>query len=188
MFFGSFIPLIVYFIWELCILGTIPAQGAHGLTQAYLHDISLAKLLSIQVDNDFIIALAGGFSIFAIVTSFLGVAQGLFDFLKDGLRSNGISNSRPLAFILTFLPPILFLVFFERGFIVLLEYAGALVSIILGIIPILIVYRLRKRKGQIVEYRAPGNNFVLILGILFFVFVVLLVVLKNLGYINFFMD
>lgn len=119
------------------------------------------------------------------MTSFLGVAQGLFDFLKDGLRAEGSHQRKLMAFLLTFLPPVILIIGFERGFIALLEYARALVSVILGIIPILIVWRLRKDKTKHVEYRAPGNEVSLALGVAFFAFVVVLVVLKNLGIISF---
>lgn len=185
LFFGSFIPLVLYFIWELGILGTVSVNGPHGLAHAFKADVPLAKLLRIQMHSDFIAALARGFSIFSIVTSFLGVAQGLFDFLKDGIQAKKSHKRRMLAFLLTFLPPAFIIIGFESGFIGLLEYAGALVSIILGIIPILIVWQLRKQKGKLLEYRAPGNRVALTLGILFFAFVVLLVILKNMGVISF---
>jgi tyrosine-specific transport protein len=183
IFFGSFIPLLIYFFWEFSILGSVPVRGPHGLAHAFLTDEPLAKILHTHINNNFISGLARGFSIFAIVTSFLGVAQGLFDFLKDGLRAHGSHKKRIVAFVLTFLPPVFFIVILDKGFIVLLEYAGALVSIILGIIPILIVWRLRKEPKHV--YRAPGNYAALFLGILFFAFVVALVILRNAGILNF---
>lgn len=185
LFYGSFIPLVIYFLWELSILGAVSVNGPHGLALAFMTDEPLARILRNQVNSDFIAALTRGFSIFAIVTSFLGVAQGLFDFLKDGLKAKGSHKKRLLAFILTFLPPALLIVVFERGFIALLEYAGALVSIILGIIPILIVWNTRKNKERRVEYHAWGNRFALILGVVFFASVVVLVILKNFGIISF---
>ncbi len=188
LFFGSIIPLLLYFLWEFAILGTLPVGGPHGLAQAFNTDQPLVRLLRFEVRSDFISALARGFSIFAIVTSFLGVAQGLFDFLKDGLRAGTSHRMRLLAFVLTFLPPIFLILVFESGFIALLEYAGALVAIILGIIPILIVWNLRSIKGRVLEYRAPGNRFSLLLGIGFFAFVVMLVLLKNAGLLTFNVD
>lgn len=188
LFYGSFIPLLVYFLWELCILGSVPVDGANGLAHAFQKDLPLARLLRIQVGAPFMVALARGFSMFAIITSFLGVAQGLFDFLKDGLKASASHKRRLLAFVLTFLPPVLCIALFERGFIALLEYAGALVSIILGIIPIVIVMRLRKQKDKKLDYRAPGGPVALVLGISFFAFVVILVILKNLNLITFSVD
>jgi tyrosine-specific transport protein len=185
LFYGSLIPLLIYFLWEMSILGVVPVGGTNGLAEAFMLDMPLAKLLRIHTGHDFIASLARGFSIFAIVTSFLGVAQGLFDFLKDGIKAGTSHKKKFAAFLLTFVPPIIFIIGFESGFIALLEYAGALVSIILGIIPILIVWRLRQSKEHNPKYRAKGNRWALISGIAFFAFVVLLVLLKNLAVIRF---
>lgn len=185
MFYGSLIPLLVYMLWEIAILGTIDIKGSNGLLNAFLTDQPLAKVLRYKLNSDIISVLAQCFSVFAIVTSFLGVAQGLFDFLKDAVKARRSHQRRTLAFILTFLPPVVFLLLFERGFIALLEYAGALVAIVLGIIPILIVWQLRKKTKQQISYRALGGPLSLIMGLLFFLFVVLLVVAKNLEFISF---
>ena len=185
LFYGSILPLVIYLLWDGAILGSVSVHGAQGLAVAFLTEEPLARLLRNQVHSDFIAALTRGFSIFAIVTSFLGVAQGLFDFLKDGIKAGNSHKLRLLAFVLTFAPPVIIVVWFEQGFIALLEYAGALVSIILGIIPILIVWRLRDIRKEHLEYRAIGNKFALGLGVAFFAFVVLLVIFKNLGVINF---
>ena len=178
LFYGSLIPLLIYFLWEMSILGVVPVSGPNGLAEAFELDTPLVKLLRIHTGHDFIGTLAWGFSIFAIVTSFLGVAQGLFDFLKDGIQAGDSHKRKIIAFLLTFGPPVIFIIGFESGFIALLEYAGALVAIILGIIPILIVWRLRKEKGYQPSYRAKGNRWGLLLGLAFFSFVVLLVILK----------
>jgi tyrosine-specific transport protein len=187
LFIGSFIPLVIYFIWELSILGSLPVQGSHGLAHAFKADIPLAKLLRMQTHSDIMAALARSFSIFAIVTSFLGVAQGLFDFLKDGIHASHSHSKRLGAFLLTFLPPVFFIICFEGGFIALLDYAGALVSIILGIIPIAIVWRLRKARGPF-PYQAKGGPWALFLGCTFFIFVVILVILKNFQILRFNVD
>ena len=188
LFYGSFIPLIIYILWETAILGILPVQGSNGLALAFKQDLPLARLLRIELGSDFIAALARGFSIIAIITSFLGVAQGLFDFLKDGVKAGASRKKQILAFVLTLVPPVMLVIFFEQGFITLLDYAGAPIAIIMGIIPILIVWHLRKRKDRYVEYRAPGNNLALSLGLVFFGVLVLLVLLKNLGFLNFNID
>lgn len=185
LFYGSFIPLVIYLLWEAVMLGIIPVHGPQGLAQALKFDIPLSKLLRLHIGSDFLAALARSFSIFAIITSFLGVSQGLFDFLKDGLNAQDSQRKQLGAFFLTFLPPVFLIIFLEQGFIALLEYAGALVSIVLGIIPILIVWRLRERKDRYVEYRASGNKWALSGGLLFFALVVALVILKNLGVFGF---
>lgn len=181
---GSLIPLVVYVIWELSILSIVPVEGPFGIADAFSNEIALSYILNRHNDNNFLIVLIRIFSLFAIITSFLGVAQGLFDFLKDGLKAKN-HKMKLIAFILTFLPPVVFLLFFENGFIRLLEYAGALVAVILGIIPILVVYKLRIHNKNKLHYQAVGNKFALILGLLFFSFVIIFVILKNSGLITF---
>jgi tyrosine-specific transport protein len=182
LFYGSFIPLIIYVLWEFAMLGVLSIEGPNGLLHAFKHDVPLVKLLRTELNSDFIAALARSFSIFAIITSFLGVAQGLFDFLKDGIKAH-THKRRLSAFLLTFVPPVLLVIFFQSGFIGLLEYAGALISVIMGIIPILIVWSLRKRKDRYIEYRAPGNKHVFVIGIVFFTLIIVLVILRNIGII-----
>lgn len=188
LFFGSLIPLVVYILWNLVMLGSLAVPGPNGLAYAFKMDVPLSKLLRIHTNNDFVSALARGFSIFAIVTSFLGVSQGLFDFLKDGVKAGRSRRKILAAFFLTFLPPAFLVIFLENSFIRLLEYAGAMASIVLGIIPIAIIWRLRKRRDEYVEYRAPGNKAALIAGIVFFSLVVILVILNNVGILQFNVD
>jgi len=188
LFFGSLIPLLVYVFWNLVMLGSLSVEGNNGLAHAFSMDLPLSKLLRIHTHHDFVGALARSFSIFAIVTSFLGVSQGIFDFLKDGVKASGSPKKTLLAFLLTFIPPACLIIFLESSFMRLIEYAGAMASIILGIIPIVIVWQLRKRRDVYVEYRAPGNKLALISGIAFFSLVVCLVLLKNFGFINFDVD
>lgn len=185
LFYGSLIPLLFYFLWELSVLGAIPVSGANGLAQAFSENLPLAKLLRVHTNTDLIATMAQLFSVFAIVTSFLGVAQGLFDFLKDGFKAYTNKAGKPLAFIMTFLPPVILILAFESGFFALLDYAGALVSIILGIIPILMTWRLRQRGPNEHQFTAPGKSFGLVLGIIFFSLIVFLVLAKNLGYLQF---
>lgn len=177
LFYGSLLPFIVYFLWELVMLGNLPVYSDFGFLNALKNDFPLTKLLSANLGNDILSFLARAFSMFAVITSFLGVAQGLFDFLKDAMKIK-FTHKRNLAFIFTFLPPIFFIIFFQNGFIVLLEYAGILVSIVLGFIPILIVWKLRSQDRK-TNYKAMGGYISLFVGLLFFLFIIILVLEKN---------
>jgi tyrosine-specific transport protein len=188
LFYGSIIPLLVYILWELVMLGTISVDGQNGLAHAYRMDYPLSKLLRTHTSSDFLVALSRSFSIFSIVTSFLGVTQGLFDFLKDGIQAGKNQKRILLAFLLTFIPPILMIVFLENKFLKLLDYAGAMASITLGIIPVIIIWNLRKLPKQHSEYRAPGNERALVASLAFFTLIVLIEVFKNLGFIHFPLD
>jgi tyrosine-specific transport protein len=142
LFIGSFIPFIVYTVWEFLILGTVPLEGEHGLIAAYLNGQTGAASLSHVLNNSWIPTIASAFSFFAIITSFLGVSLSLADFLTDGLHLKRFSLSRELTCLLTFIPPVIFVLTYQRGFIMALEFAGIFVVILLCILPAMMAWRL----------------------------------------------
>ena len=140
---GSSIPLVLYIIWELTILGTVE----NGIFAKILRDnAGLEGLLSVirNVYDSNIIRIA--FNIFAaaaILTSFWGVALALNDFIKDlGKRKSYIKNNFS-AIILTFTPPIIFSLFYPEGFILALGYASISLVILALVMPMLML-----RKAQ----------------------------------------
>jgi len=182
---GSSLPFVIYFAWELVILGTIPVAGEFGIAEIIKQGIPVSKSLSAVLNNSWVTGVVAVFAICAIVTSFLGVAQGLIDFLKDGFKVNHDSHAGHIGvFLAAFVPPLAFALFYPQGFIMALEWAGIFVAILLGLIPILMVWSLRYVKKIQTSYRAFGNRLFLSLGMLFFVFIVGLVFAKNLGFLN----
>jgi len=137
---GSAIPFAVYLIWQLLVIGVVPFEE---LKETFFRGdpatVPLAKLLQ----NPFISLSARFFSFFAIVTSFLGVALGLADFLTDGFKIKKTWEGRLMACTLTFLPPIVFIFSYQRGFYLALEHAGAFVAILLGILPSWMAWKLK---------------------------------------------
>ena len=151
LFVGSLVPLVVYAIWELLVLGIIPITGEISFFNAWNLGEPSSAPLSQLLQHPSIRLLANAFSFFAIITSFLGVSLSLSDFLGDGLKMHRFTWGREIACLLTFVPPLLFVLAYQRGFILALEYAGLLVAILLGIIPAMMAwslpaYRSRWRK------------------------------------------
>jgi len=171
---GSLIPLFVYALWEFLILGIVPLYGDHGLIQTYLQGHSSAAPLSLIVQNKWISTAANAFSFFAIITSFLGVSLSLSDFLTDGLRMKRFSFGRELACLLTFIPPLIFVLIYQRGFIIALQFAGIFVAILLCIMPALMAWTLR-------PYRKFFKRCLLITVILVSLFVIGLDILEEMG-------
>jgi len=139
---GSLIPFTVYALWEFLILGVVPLTGEHGLTAAYLNGQTSASSLAYILNNAWITNTARTFSFFAILTSFLGVSLSLSDFLTDGLHMKRFSFGRELACLLTFTPPLIFVLTYQRGFIVALQFAGIFVAILLCILPAVMAWKL----------------------------------------------
>ncbi len=140
---GSGLPLVIYLIWVAATLGSIPL---HGFAQiiAQGNDLGVAGAYV----NATIKYLASWFSMIAVTTSFLGVGLGLFDFNRDTYRISptGIFN-RFSVFLLTFLPPYLFVIFYPHGFVMALGYASIFVAILLIGLPAAMMWAWRDRIG-----------------------------------------
>lgn len=164
---GSFIPLFVYICWELLTLGIIPLEGPSGLQWGYQKGIDGATLLGNYLGKTDLSFFARLFSLFAIVTSFLGVSLSLRDFLSDGLKIQKNSRGRLVLYLLTFLPPLLITLSDPRAFLDALEYAGAFgVVTLLGLLPILMVWKGRYIQHRTGEFRTPGGKWALAIALI----------------------
>lgn len=172
---GSLIPISLYIIWELILLGIIPISGDLSLLAIKAQgspatDIPLTlKKLSGQTN----LGLAAGyFSIFALTSSLLGVSISLFDFLADGLHVKKTFTGRLFIAAITFVPPLLFISLFPQGFSYALSFAGIFVSLLLGILPIIMVWQLRYVKMKASPLRILGGKPLMIITVIFFVLVI----------------
>ena len=158
---GSAIPLFIYLIWQLLVLGIVPLEGPISLSAGFAKGANGATLLGDYLDQAALAGLAQGFSLLAIVTSFLGVSTSLSDFLADGLHIQRTRLGNLALIALAFLPPLLIAMSDPRAFLTALEYAGAFgVVFLLGLMPALMVWKLREKGGH-PPYRAPGGKWLL---------------------------
>jgi tyrosine-specific transport protein len=146
IFIGSLIPLLVYLIWEFLVLGVVPVTGSVSLSTAWEAGESAAAPLAEILQTPWIATTASAFSFFAIITSFLGVSLSLSDFLGDGLKMHRFTWGREAVCLLTFVPPLLFVLVYQRGFLIALQYAGIFVAILLGVLPALMAWKLPSYK------------------------------------------
>lgn len=161
---GTSIPLIIYLLWMSCTLGIIPVQGSHSFTSIAQHQGSVGEFIATLndlVNNHWVSLAINGFSNIAMTTSFLGVTLGLFDFLADALKRTNSRFGRTQTALLTFLPPLLFALFYPKGFIFALGYAAIFVAILEVLLPAAMVYRLRKTRAQ-KPYQVMGGNALLV--------------------------
>lgn len=178
---GSFIPLIVYTLWQMVALGIIPFEGAEGLLQGYQEGANGASLLAATINTPVLSLIAQLFSFFAIVTSFIGVALGLCDFLADGFKLQRTPSNNLLLVCLVFIPPFIISVTYARAFLTALEISGAYgVVFLLGLMPAIMVWRGRYTQKRFHGYTAPGGKFTLIAAIAFSIFVIGLEIAKSL--------
>lgn len=172
---GSAIPLLIYLLWELLILGLIPLEGSGGLREALGEGDLPTKLLEGAIGSSWVVTLAHYFSFFAIVTSFLGVGLSFVDFLADGLQIKKTAKGKLLLCTAVALPPFLFAMTYPKIFLMALSYAGAFGAVVLfGILPAAMVWSGRYFKKLDGMRQLPGGKISLLLVILFAVSVIIL--------------
>lgn len=158
---GSAIPLVAYIFWQLATLGAIDGSAFNDLAA---HHGGLNGFM--QIIRDVVATPQVGLAIqlfadFALATSFLGVSLGLFDYLADLFaRRRGISG-RLQTGIMTFLPPLIFALFYPQGFVLALGYAGVALAILALIVPSMLVWQSRRQHPER-AFKVAGGKPVLI--------------------------
>jgi tyrosine-specific transport protein len=168
---GTTLSLIIYAIWQGLILGIVPVEGSNGLAEALARGEPATQFLKEHVEGPWIAKIAEFFAFFAIVTSFLGIALGLFDFLADGLKIKKVGIGKVILGILIVVPTIICATYFERVFLVALEISGGFGdSILNGLIPVLMVWigRYHLKLGNDSHFRVPGGKVLLACVFVFF--------------------
>ena len=172
---GTFLSFVIYAIWQGLMLGIVPVEGPNGLAEALNRGEPATQFLREHVTSPWVYMIAEYFAFFAIATSFLGMALGLFDFLSDGLKIEKKGLGKIILALLIAVPTMIFATQFERIFIVALETSGGFGdSILNGLIPVLMVWIGRYRMGYLSNIQLPGGKFALVLIFCFFLFALVL--------------
>ncbi|WP_288882729.1 tyrosine transporter TyrP [uncultured Kosakonia sp.] len=154
---GSAIPLVAYIFWQLATLGSIDSHTFIGLlaSQSGLNGLLLA--LRDVVASAHVELAIHLFADLALATSFLGVSLGLFDYLADLFRRRNSVSGRLQTGIITFLPPLAFALFYPRGFVMALGYAGVALAVLALLLPSMLAWQSRKHHPQS-GYRVLGGK------------------------------
>ena len=161
---GSTLTLCFYIVWQIFVLGIVPAEGPNSLTEALIKGQTPTIFIAQSVQSSWVGAAAEYFAFFALVTSFLGMSLGLFDFLSDGLSLSRRGGARILLSVITFIPTVFCAVYFERAFYVALETSGGFGDAILnGIMPPMMIWVGRYRMGYENAGGFTGGRFWLII-------------------------
>jgi len=137
---GCLIPLFVYVLWNLIILGIIPEEY---FREAAASGSMVTAAFREHTGNSSVATITEFFAFFAIVTSFIGVALSFVDFLKDALKQ----KSRFWMTVLALLPPYLFSIAYPRIFLTALDAAGGFGAVFLfGVVPALMAWSGRYRR------------------------------------------
>ncbi len=160
---GTAIPLVAYILWQMATHGVFSQVQ---FVEIIRKDPTLNGLVVATYQatgSEFISGAVRIFSALALITSFLGVALALVDCLDDLLKRVNITANRLSLSLLTFAPVLLFALFY-RDFLSVLTYAGQMFTFYGLVLPVGIVWMLR-RKFPDLPYRVIGGNLGLLLAL-----------------------
>lgn len=169
IFLGMCMPLAIYILWNAVVIGSLPIDGDNSILYIQTHHAKhggelsmLAQALGKSGKAIFLDKLFMIFGLCAIVTSYVGVMISLRDFLIQGVNLASYKYKNVIATFLVYLPSLIFALFFPYGFIMVLTYAGLIITYLFGIIPVLWVLSARKRFIKPSRYPSNIPNFVVV--------------------------
>lgn len=155
---GTGIALILYFLWILSIFGNLSRDSFGPIIEKGGDIDALLLALSSVIESEKVSAAINMFSMAAILSSFIGVGLGVFDYLADFFKFEDNRKARFKTWSITFLPVLVLSLLFPFGFVLAISYAGAAAAVWTCIIPALLVLRSRRIKTNNLEFRAPGGS------------------------------
>jgi len=197
--YGALFSLFIYLIWQISVYGNL-TQSSFLQVIAFGGNVdALMTLMDQNLGHQTLSTLINAFSSAAILSSFIGVGLGVFDFLADAFSFESNRSGRLKTWALTFLPPLLFSYFFPYGFLSSIGYASFFAAIWACIIPALLVRKIRLKEPYCAfpeetyhvswkpsSYTTPGGDFTLIIVFLFGLTIILISLLEPLGLIPYF--
>lgn len=179
--FGSLIPLGCYLLWIGMIFSAIPAHGVNGLDALLSSSQPITALLNElnhAVHSEKINCLSKIFTSICVLTAFLCVSLGLFDYISDGLKKLEGEKHLISVTLLTFSPPLLSVLFYPKAFIQFLSLAGFFCIILQAFMPALMAWRVRysRSKSMHHEYQVFGGKLTLMLAMIVAVLIALIAI------------
>ncbi|OTA18201.1 tyrosine transporter TyrP [Xenorhabdus vietnamensis] len=159
---GSAIPLISYILWQLSTLGSFNTTTLMGIFAEKTGLDGLILAIRNVVGSPKTELVVRIFASLAMATSFLGVALGLFDFLADFFKRENNIIGRIQTSFLTFIPPLIFALFYPKGFVMALGYAAIALSVLALLLPSVLVFKVRQQSNRR-QYRVFGGTPTLVL-------------------------
>ena len=164
---GTIIASVLYLLWLTSIFGNLPRVNFGPVIQQGGNVDVLLGALSSVIESEKVSQAINSFSMAAILSSFIGVGLGVFDFLADLFKFEDSKTGRAKTWAMTFFPPLVLSILFPFGFVVAIGYAGAAATVWTCIIPALLVKKVRAQSGSGNGFRAPGGQ-PMLLGVIAF--------------------
>jgi tryptophan-specific transport protein len=167
---ASCLCFLVYLLWLVSTMGNLQRQAFLPIIAEGGNIGVLVAAINQLVPSEQLGRLLNIFANLAIITSFLGVSLGLFDYITDKFNFSETPLGRLKTAIVVFLPPIIGGVFFPNGFIFAIGFAGMAVAFTALIVPPLMLKRSRKIFAPGIYQLWGGNKliyFIIAMGIFY---------------------
>ena len=182
---GSLIPLFIYICWETVSLGVLPLSGDNSFQHIFSKKGSVAETMSVMkniIESPTINYYTNIFMHMALATSFLGASLSLFDFVMDGFSLDyGNWSNRILVTITIYAIPVVFSLYYPKGFILALRCASIFGAILVILLPSFMVLKLQKTERFRNSFYTKWHNFIIYLSITSGLAVILIAILINLN-------
>ena len=162
--FATLVPLAVYAAWLFVVMGIVPEASLQQINQSA---DATAHLISTVSREGRLRAILHLFSDLALLSSVLGVALGLFDYLASFMRRQNTRMHRMQTALVTFTPPVAIAILFPDGFVAALGYAAIALAILAIMLPVAMVYVLRCQSDYSPSFKTPGGSITMALCFLF---------------------
>ncbi|PJG86154.1 aromatic amino acid transporter [Conservatibacter flavescens] len=163
---GTLIAISLYLLWLICIFGNLPREQFGPVIASDGNLDVLLNALGNVIESHSVKQVINAFSIAAILSSFIGVGLGVFDYLADLFKFDNSKVGRAKSWAVTFLPPLTLSLLFPLGFLKAIGYAGAVATIWTCIIPVLLARKSRQMKSDN-PFTVCGGNALLLFILLF---------------------
>lgn len=181
--FGTTLALVIYIIWQCVVLGAM--HWSSGLEESLIEGKPATKFFGSATGRPLLGLIADFFAFFALVTSFLGIGMGLFDFLADGFKISKKGWGAIFLGLLIVLPTLLFALKVKRIFLIALDTTGGVGdSILNALFPALMLWIGRYRRKLVSDFQIPGGRPLIFLAMCYAILVFLLEVLGKFGIVK----
>lgn len=155
-FVGTLIPALVYMIWNLCVFENI-SQNIDFFQKLQNHEISVGELIKFLCKSSGSMYMEMFFkmlSLFAIITSAIGIGLGLKKSIEETINSSKYTASAVVCAV-----PVVLCMVVPNAFINILSFGGMIATVFVIFVP----YYLMKKQNRKIDF---GCNVCLFFGCL----------------------
>lgn len=159
---GSAIPLILYFLWLMSVLGALPLHGSISFMSTVFNHTTpetanvgdILQAVELKIPTSLASYTINTFTFISVMTSYLMVSLSLYHFNIDSYRLNKLKPTLKLiiAISITFAIPLFINLINPNLFIGAISYVGVCIAVLLMIMPGLMSIQLKRNHNHQFNY------------------------------------